>query len=153
MLQHHYCRARLIDSGGVKLFMAPPDSISGVASCEEFFIEVFFSFCYNYHSKRGYPESGFVAFWLNSQGLGALLSACRGRIRFGRRGWGFCISRLRGHDVESAGGFRSVYEDIRVRRDIKSATTSPLADTLFASGDVFVLLRKCSFVDIMLARC
>ena len=153
MLQHHYCRARLIDSGGVKLFMAPPDSISGVASCEEFFIEVFFSFCYNYHSKRSYPESGFVAFWLNSQRLGVLLSACRGRIRFGRRGWGFCISRLRGHDVESAGGFRSVYEDIRVRRDIKSATTSPLADTLFASGDVFVLLHKRSFVDIMLARC
>ena len=42
--------------------MALPDSISGVASCEEFFIEVFFSFCYNYHSKRNYPESGFVAF-------------------------------------------------------------------------------------------
>ena len=50
-------------------------------------------------------------------------------------------------------GFRSVYEDNRVRRDIKSATTSPLVGTLFTSGDVFVLLRKCSFVDIMLARC
>ena len=50
-------------------------------------------------------------------------------------------------------GFRSVYEDNRVRRDIKSATTSPLADTLFASGDVFVLLHKRSFVDIMPASC
>ena len=36
-------------------------------------------------------------------------------------------------------GFRSVYEDNRVRRDIKSATTSLLADTLFATGDVLFL--------------
>ena len=134
--------------------MALPNSISCVASCEEFFIEVFFSFCYNYHSKRGYPESGFVAFWLNSQGLGALISACRGRSVLDVSAGGLSsISHLRGHDVESAGGFRSVYEDNRVRRDIKSATTSPLVGTLFTSGDVFVLLRKCSFVDIMLARC
>ena len=137
MLQHHCCQARFVGSGDAKLFMALPDSISGVASREEFFIELFFNSCYNYHSKRGYPESGFVAFRLNSQRLGALLSACRGRVRFGRRGRGFCISHLRGHDVESAGGFRSVYEDIRARRGIKSATTSPLADTLPANGDVF----------------
>ena len=42
----------------------------------------------------------------------------------------------------SAGGFKCVYEDDRARQIIKCATTSPLADTLFAYGDVSIFYIK-----------
>ena len=66
---------------------------------------------------------------------------------------GDSISHLRGHDVESAGGFRSAYEDIRVRHNIKSATTSPTAGTLFANGDVLFLQKTIPRIDACYRDC